>query len=92
MARPAAQFDGALPRFINGTRVHEHPWLWHLKKYVAKGHTFAEVADVIGVRPQTLHVWKKRAEADRRFKLPADRAAQFAGLFGVPLKHIYIEE
>lgn len=93
MGRKAAVFDGALPRFIKGTRVHEHPWLWHLKRHMEKtGAPRASVADTIGVRPQTMHIWVKRAEADRRFKLPKERAEQFAELFRVPVSHFYIEE
>lgn len=93
MGRKAATFDAALPRFINGTRVHEHPWLWHLKKFQKDtGASRAYVADLISVRPQTLHIWVKRAEADRRFKLPKERAIEFAKLFGAKVSDFYVEE
>lgn len=93
MGRKAATFDAALPRYIDGTRVHEHPWLWHLKRYMLEfGLSRAKVADSIGVRPQTLAIWVNRAKADRRFKLPRERAIEFAELFRVPLWHFYCEE
>jgi len=51
--------------------------------------TKSELADLIGVRPQTIGVWVRRASEDNRFKLPINRAVQIANVFGVPVSTLY---
>ena len=78
MARPLAQFETS-----KGTT---HPLVVLLGKSTL---THSEIADKLGVRPQTLHCWIKRAREDNRFKLPRPRAAQLARVFRVQLQTLY---
>lgn len=92
--RKPAKFNAALPRYINGTRCHTHPFLFHLARYLKTNQdmTKAGIAEILDVRPQTIRYWENRAAADRRFKLPKKRAEQFAKLFRCPLSDLWIEE
>lgn len=57
----------------DGSRTKKHPLIWVLEDMTSLGVTLADVARAMNVTPQTLHIWKSRAQADRNFLLPAEQ-------------------
>lgn len=67
----------------DGKTTKLHPLLWCLRNRMPEAANLSVVARHMGVKPQSLYKWMRKAEADRHFSLPAPRALQLAGYFGV---------
>lgn len=70
-----------LPLF-SGKR--KHILLQALERASEFGMSQSDVARTMNVTPQTLHIWKRRAEADRNFLLPAEQVPQLAKMSAIP--------
>jgi Transposase len=68
----------------DGKTTKLHPLHWCIRNRTPEGSNLSDVARHMGVKPQSLYKWMKKAEADRHFSLPAPRALQLAGYFKVP--------
>jgi hypothetical protein len=67
----------------DGTRTTKHPLVWGLIEAAEFGITAADVARQMKVTPQTLHIWKGRAQADRNFLLPGEQIPALSVALGI---------
>ena len=82
MPSPVLKLPTTMP---DGKRTTKHPLHWCLQNCMPEGDNLSDVARTMGVRPQSLYKWMKKAEGDRNFCLPSTRALQLAAYFQVPL-------
>ena len=73
-ARQEIRLPGRSPR---------HPLLRGLEAVNKMGITASSLSRMMGVTPQTLHIWKRKTQADRHFLLPAEQIPVLARTTGI---------
>ena len=68
---------------LDDSRTTKHPLVWALEEASDLGLTLADVARKMNVTPQTLWIWKNRAQKNRNFLLPAEQIRALSEATGV---------
>jgi hypothetical protein len=67
----------------DGKSTKLHPLHWCLRNRMPEGANLSDVARYMDIKPQSLYKWMVKAETDRHFSLPLDRAMEMGEYFKV---------
>lgn len=81
---PYKRADVRLPSITpTGERTRTHTLLYALQQAADMGMNLSRIAEGLDVTPQTLWIWKRAAQNDRHFLLPAEQVPKLSRLTGV---------
>ncbi len=78
--QPTLKLPSVMP---DGKKTAKHPLIWCIQNKLYE-NTKSDLAQHMGVKPQSLYKWERKCADDRHFPLPLLRAIQIAEFFDVP--------